>query len=419
MTAGTGLIDEPGRLRHALVRTLIDAGWLTDPAVVAALETVPRHVFVLQVPVQQAYANDVVHTKLDADGRPISAASQPRIVAMMLQQAAIRAGDRVLEIGAGTGYNAALVAALAGLTGQVTTVDVDADIVDAAAEHLKAAGYGSVRVVCGDGALGYPPGAPFDVVIATVGAWDLPACWLEQVAVGGRLVVPQRIRGGMTRSVVYQRSSGGGWVSVDSQMCGFMPLRGGAAADPHGSLDLSGDGLVRIDVYQDQHIDGEALAGVLDTPRVQLRTGVRFGGQDSLEWLWLWLACALPGGLSALQTDQTPRDEGLVLAPYRVWTMATTRRGALAYVTLLPPVDDGDGRGTEVAVVGHGPGGDLLAEQVAAEVVRWDRQYRDQLVWFAVGPAGTAIGTDHDTAGSFVFAMPSGRLKVRWSDAAD
>ncbi|MEV4517540.1 hypothetical protein AB0K00_52370 [Dactylosporangium sp. NPDC049525] len=60
---------------------------------------------------------------------------------------------------------------------------------------------------------------------------------------------------GITRSVVYHRAPGGGWVSVDSQMCGFMPLRGGAADDPHSSLDLSGDGRVCLDVCQDQHLD--------------------------------------------------------------------------------------------------------------------------------------------------------------------
>jgi protein-L-isoaspartate(D-aspartate) O-methyltransferase len=192
VSAGVDVVDEPARLRHDLVRTLVEAGWLQDAAVMAALQRVPRHLFVPEVPVPQAYANDVVHTKFGPDGRPISAASQPRIVAMMLQQAALRPGDRVLEIGAGTGYNAALLAELTGPGGHVTTVDVDMDLVETARAQLAAAGYGTVDVVCGDGAQGHLPGAPFDVLIATVGAWDLPAAWSQQVGDDGRLVVPQR-----------------------------------------------------------------------------------------------------------------------------------------------------------------------------------------------------------------------------------
>lgn len=416
MTAGVDVADDPVQLRHALVRTLVDAGWLTDPRVVAALDAVPRHVFVPGVPVRQAYADDVVPTKFDADGRPISAASQPRIVAMMLQQVGVRAGDRVLEIGAGTGYNAGLLAELAGPGGRVTTVDVDADLVDTAAANLAAAGYGSVQVVCSDGALGCPPGAPFDVLIATVGVWDVPAVWLEQVAEGGRLVVPQRIRGGISRSVVYQRDAAGRWVSVDHQMCGFMPLRGGAADDPRRSHDLTGDGRVRLDVYQEQHLEPAALTGVLDRPRVQLRTGVRFNGDESLEWLWLWLACALPGGLSTLHADQTARDAGLVVAPYRVWLMATTDLGALAYTTVLDP--DAGGDGVEVAVVGHGPDGEALAERMAAEVRRWEHRHRSCGVRLALEP-DTAPGTVRDTGqGRFAFVMPSGLLTLRWTDDA-
>ncbi|MEV6927100.1 methyltransferase, FxLD system [Dactylosporangium sp. NPDC051485] len=424
MTADVDGADEPARLRHALVRSLIDAGWPSDPRVMAALETVPRHVFVPGVPLQQAYANDVVHTKLAEDGRPISAASQPRIVAMMLQQADVRAGHRVLEIGAGTGYNAGLLAELAGPDGQVTTVDVDADLVEAAAANLAAAGYGSVRVVCGDGALGDPSGAPFDVVIATVGAWRVPQAWLDQVAAGGRLVVPQRIRGRMTRSVVYERGTAGRWVSVDHQLCGFMPLRGGAADDPYSSIDLTGDGQVRLGVYQEQHIDAAALAGVLDRPRVQIRTGVRFGGSESLEWLWLWLACALPGGLSELHADRATRDTGVVVAPYGVWLMATTGRAALAYATVLDPVDGGTG--VEVVVVGHSTDGGGLAERMAACVVDWDRRYRGHDVHLTLElgtePASGSAAVPDDVCdaahGRFVFGMPGSRLTVRWADAA-
>jgi protein-L-isoaspartate(D-aspartate) O-methyltransferase len=82
-------------------------------------------------------------------------------------------GQRVLEIGAGTGYNAALMAHIVGGSGEVVTVDIERDLVDAARDHLEAAGFGRVRVVLGDGGDGHPGGAPYDRIILTVGAWDV------------------------------------------------------------------------------------------------------------------------------------------------------------------------------------------------------------------------------------------------------
>lgn len=149
----------------------------------------PRHTFVPEVPVDEAYADAPLYTKTDGNGASISAASQPRIVAMMLEQLQPEPGQRVLELGAGTGYNAGLLAHLVGEHGQVTTIDVDDNTVDDARSGLAAAGIDNVRVVLGDGALGHPDGAPYDRIIATVGAWGLPPAWLAQLAPGGRLVV--------------------------------------------------------------------------------------------------------------------------------------------------------------------------------------------------------------------------------------
>ncbi|MGH3885395.1 MAG: methyltransferase domain-containing protein [Pseudonocardiaceae bacterium] len=101
-------------------------------------------------------------------------------------------GHRVLEIGAGTGYNAALLAHLVGPAGKVTTVDIDSKVVRGARECLAAAGYRGVSVVCGDGEFGYSDHAPYDRIVVTAGAWDLPPAWVDQLAAGGRLVVPLR-----------------------------------------------------------------------------------------------------------------------------------------------------------------------------------------------------------------------------------
>ncbi|MGH3167705.1 MAG: methyltransferase domain-containing protein, partial [Trebonia sp.] len=142
-------------LRDALVDQLLETGAVRTPRVEAALRAVPRHVFVPDAPLRRAYADDVVQTKVDSDGIPISAASQPSIVGVMLEQLAVAPGMRVLEIGAGTGYNAGLLAHLAGDGGSVVTLDVDEDIVDGARAALAEAGFPGVTVILGDGALGY------------------------------------------------------------------------------------------------------------------------------------------------------------------------------------------------------------------------------------------------------------------------
>ncbi|MFE7189464.1 hypothetical protein [Kitasatospora sp. NPDC057541] len=113
MTTTTSDAPSADELRNKLADSLTAKNTIRTPAVLAAIRTVPRHLFVPGVPLAQAYADDAVYTKTDATGASVSAASRPTIVAMMLDQLGIQPGDRVLELGAGTGYNAALIGALA------------------------------------------------------------------------------------------------------------------------------------------------------------------------------------------------------------------------------------------------------------------------------------------------------------------
>src|ERR1700722_13978032 len=153
-------MTSPQELRDRLVAELRDQAMLHDDTVARALATVPRHLVLPGVETEVAHADKAVVTKWDAGGQPVSSASQPAIVALMLQQLAVLPGQRVLEIGAGTGYNAALLAWLTGPSGHVTTVDLDADTVAGAREHLAAAGAGQVEVVQTDGGLAWPLSAP-------------------------------------------------------------------------------------------------------------------------------------------------------------------------------------------------------------------------------------------------------------------
>jgi protein-L-isoaspartate(D-aspartate) O-methyltransferase len=134
---------------------------------------VPRHLFLPGVDLKTAYAPKPVVTKRADNGTAVSSASSPNLVAEMLEQLDVQPGHRVLEIGAATGINAALLAELVGPTGRVVIIELDDDLAGGARAGLAAAGYPQVEVICGDGALGDPARAPYNRIIVTAGAWVL------------------------------------------------------------------------------------------------------------------------------------------------------------------------------------------------------------------------------------------------------
>src|SRR5574339_136221 len=125
-------------LNQALADELKSRGWIQTPDVEGAFRAVLRHYFLPGRPLEEVYSDHVIPTKQDPEGQWISSSSQPAIMAIMLEQLGLEPGHRVLEIGAGTGYNAALMAHIVGETGQVVTVDIDDDLVESAREHLTA-----------------------------------------------------------------------------------------------------------------------------------------------------------------------------------------------------------------------------------------------------------------------------------------
>jgi protein-L-isoaspartate(D-aspartate) O-methyltransferase len=186
-------------LRRSFVEQLRRNGAPLTPALAAAFEAVPRELFVAEgflrrdgswaKPgssrfLEQVYRDDVLVTK--SDGRvAISSSSQPSLMAIMLAALDVRPGDRVLEIGAGTGYNAALLVALGA---RVTSVDVQDDVAERARVALTAAGVENVRVVTGDGYAGVPEES-FERAIVTVGVAGVAPTWLAQTS-PGPVVVP-------------------------------------------------------------------------------------------------------------------------------------------------------------------------------------------------------------------------------------
>ncbi|MEV6592183.1 methyltransferase, FxLD system [Streptomyces acidicola] len=403
---------EAERLRNALVDQLRTDGHARTPAVENALRTVPRHVFVPDAPLEDAYANAPVHIKYDTDGTSISCASQPGVVALMLDQLDPQPGERILELGAGTGYNAALLAHLVGESGHVTTLDVDEDLVEGARAHLAAAGITNVKAVTRDGALGYAEGAPYDRIIATVGAHGVPHAWLQQLAPGGRLLIPQRLKGTVSRSIAYEQHDGR-WVSLSSEMNTFMPLRRGIADDDRRVIPLSTDGTVRLQVPAGQNIDADAVAGVLDQPRTEEWTGMTVRAMESPEWMELFVTCSLPFGLIRMLFPQSAKGTLLTEDPYPSST-ATVDKGAVTYLArrLSERKTPEGGKLWEFGVIGHGPGSEELTAKVADAIRTWDREYRGREATFAIQPLDApAI---EQRPGLFALDTPLNRIVVDW-----
>jgi protein-L-isoaspartate(D-aspartate) O-methyltransferase len=176
-----------------------------------------------EVELEAAYEDQAIVTKQTESGLGLSSSSQPAIMAEMLEELRLEPGQRVLEIGAGTGYNAALVQHVVGDEGRVTTVDIDPETATRARRALRGTG---VKVVTADGRDGHARGAPYDRVIVTASASEIPRAWLEQLAPGGLLEVPLRVGGsGGFQLIPTLRREGERLRSVSVIAGGFMPLR--------------------------------------------------------------------------------------------------------------------------------------------------------------------------------------------------
>jgi protein-L-isoaspartate(D-aspartate) O-methyltransferase len=243
------LETEARRAREELVRTIGARGvWEGEPRWREAFAEVPRHLFVPYYYVgvmggyerrwgehpdrhhrerwlRGAYEDVPLATRL-RDGELLSSSSQPSLMAIMLVELDVRDGDDVLEIGAGTGYNAALLAHRLG-DDHVTTVDLDPEITESARRHLDAAGY-HPTVVTGDGARGVPERAPYDRILATCALPSIPRAWLAQCAPGGRILTPLAT-GLALLGVTGAGRAEGHFLSTPAY---FVPLRGDTPPEP-------------------------------------------------------------------------------------------------------------------------------------------------------------------------------------------
>ena len=189
---------------------------ITDPQVLAAMAAVPRHMFVPQSQRSGAYED---HPLAIGHGQTIS---QPYIVALMSQLAKVKPGDKVLEIGTGSGYQAAVLAAM-GV--QVYSVEIVQPLAEQAAILLEQLHYDNVTVRHGDGYQGWPEHAPFDAVVVTAAPPKIPPALKEQLKVGGRLVVPV---GSRWQELVVVHRTAKGYDTRDIIPVRFVPMTGQA-----------------------------------------------------------------------------------------------------------------------------------------------------------------------------------------------
>lgn len=412
------------RARSALVASLVSAGRVRTPAVRAALETVPRHLFLPALDPGEAYADVAVPIKVD-DGVTVSSVSQPSMVAIMLEQLGAAPGHRVLEVGAGAGWNAALLAELVGPDGAVTTLDIDDDLVAGARANLDTAGFDGVDVVAGDGALGYPPGAPYDRIELTVGSTGVRPEWVAQLAPGGRLLLPLTVRGSQL-SVAFVHTAPGRLRSSSVRSCAFVRLRG-EGADQGAEVSLP-DGRWRVqpacgsDDADDP--DPRALARATTGEGTDRPVAAAGTVADLWDGLGLWAAIADPGVVRLFGPDEGGAAPALFdLGGVRV-TLGLVAGDGCAVLLAAP----------EATVRACGPDGDLAAERLAGLIAGWvdaGRPHAADLRIEAVVPslADPRDGTDSATSATSATGAPGAgpgevlvdgagtRLTLRWDPA--
>jgi protein-L-isoaspartate(D-aspartate) O-methyltransferase len=198
-----------------MIETQLRRRGITDAAVLAAIEGVPRHEFVAEEFRERAY--DDVPLPI-GDGQTIS---QPYIVAAMTAALHLRPGDRVLEIGAGCGYQAAILSHMAK---EVFTVERRHELARSASERLARLGYANVHVHCGDGTLGLPEFAPFDAILVAAAAPAVPAPLLAQLAEGGRIILP--VGDPEHQELQLIEKQGTAFLKSTLEGCRFVPLVG-------------------------------------------------------------------------------------------------------------------------------------------------------------------------------------------------
>ena len=214
--------DKWAEKRSKLVERYIAGRVITDERVLQAMRTVPRHRYVPKILRSQAYEDHPLPIGHD------QTISQPYIVALMTQLLAVGADDRVLEIGTGSGYQAAVLGAV---VGEVHTIEIVEPLCTASSALLAEEGFTNVHVHCGDGYQGWPDAAPFDGIIVTAAPDHVPQPLLDQLAPGGNMVIPVGPPGWSQQLKVLRKGEDGTITESNVAPVAFVPMTGEAEKD--------------------------------------------------------------------------------------------------------------------------------------------------------------------------------------------
>jgi protein-L-isoaspartate(D-aspartate) O-methyltransferase len=205
------------RERETMVERHLKRRGITEPHILDAFLEVPREAFIAGNNVHLAYGD---HPLPIEAGQTIS---QPYIVGLMIQAAGIKRGDRVLEVGAGSGYAAAVISRIAG---QVIGIERQPELVAVARQRLEKLGYDNVEIVEGDGTKGWRDGAPYDAILAAASGSHVPRPLVEQLAPGGRIVMPVGDPGWVQQLIKVTKTDDGTLIQQDLGGVRFVPLIG-------------------------------------------------------------------------------------------------------------------------------------------------------------------------------------------------
>jgi len=205
------------RKREEMVRRQIEARGITNPALLAAFRAVPRELFISPDFATHAYADQPLPIE---SGQTIS---QPYIVALTIDAAAIGPDDKVLEVGAGSGYAAAIIGQVAR---EVIGIERHPELARLAGERMERLGYSNVRIIAGDGTRGFPAEAPFDAIVAAASGSHVPKALLDQLKPGGRIVMPLGDPGSTQSLVKVTKRADGSLTHENLCAVRFVPLIG-------------------------------------------------------------------------------------------------------------------------------------------------------------------------------------------------
>jgi len=203
--------------REAMIERQIASRGIHEPAILEAFRSVPREEFLSPEYADLAYGD---HPLPIEAGQTIS---QPYIVGLMIHAAEMKAGDNALEVGAGSGYAAAVMSRIAG---QVTAIERQPELVKVAQGRMQRLGFDNVRIVEGDGTRGWEPEAPYDAILAAASGSHIPPAWIDQLADGGRIVMPVGEPSFIQKLIKVTKGPAGKLITEDLGGVRFVPLIG-------------------------------------------------------------------------------------------------------------------------------------------------------------------------------------------------